>query len=98
MEEKKIMRTVKTETTHNLIMENRRKLSVSGVSDVESFNEDEIILHTDMGGLMIKGSGLHINKLSVEIGEVSLEGEIDGIDYVETKKNKGAGILSRMFR
>lgn len=98
MEEKKLIRTVKTETTHNLIMENRRKLSVSGVSDVESFNEEEIILHTDMGGLMIKGSGLHINKLSVEIGEVSLEGEIDGIDYVETKKGKGAGILSRMFR
>lgn len=98
MEEKKIIRTVKTETTHNLIMENRRRLSVSGVSDVESFNEDEIILHTDMGGLMIKGTGLHINKLSVEIGEVSLEGDIDGIDYVETKKNKGAGILSRMFR
>ncbi len=98
MEEKKLIRTVKTETTHNLIMENRRRLSVSGVSDVESFNEEEIILHTDMGGLMIKGTGLHINKLSVEIGEVSLEGEIDGIDYVETKKNKGAGILSRMFR
>ncbi len=98
MEEKKIIRTVKTETPHNLIMENRRKLSVSGVCDVESFNEDEIILHTDMGGLLIKGSGLHINKLSVEIGEVSLEGEIDGIDYVETKKAKTAGILSRMFR
>ncbi len=98
MEEKKLIRTVKTETPHNLIMENRRKLSVSGVSDVESFNEDEIILHTDMGGLLIKGSGLHINKLSVEIGEVALEGEIDGIDYVETKKTKGAGILSRMFR
>ena len=98
MEEKKIIRTVKTETTHNLIMENRRKLSVSGVSDVESFNEDEIILHTDMGALLIKGTGLHINKLSVEIGEVALEGEINGIDYVETGKSKGAGILSRMFR
>lgn len=98
MEEKKIVRNVKNETHHNLVMENRRKLSVSGVCDVESFNEDEILLHTDMGGLLIKGSGLHINKLSVEIGEVSLEGEIDGIDYVETKKNKGAGLLSRMFR
>lgn len=98
MEEKKIIRTVKTETTHNLIMENRRKLNVSGVSDVESFNEDEIILHTDMGGLLIKGSGLHINKLSVEVGEVALEGEIDGIDYIESRKTKGAGILSRMFK
>lgn len=98
MEEKKLNRTLKTETTHNIIMENRRKLSVSGVSDVESFNEEEIILHTDMGGLMIKGTGLHINKLSVDIGEVSLEGEIDGIDYVETRKSKGGSLLSRMFR
>ncbi len=98
MEEKKIIRTVKSEGPHNIIMENRKKLSVSGVSDVESFNEEEIILHTDMGGLRIIGEALHINKLSVETGEVSLEGEIDGIDYMEIKKAKGAGILSRMFR
>lgn len=98
MEEKKIVRTSKSEPTHNLIMENRRKLSVSGVCDVENFNEEEVLLHTDMGGLLIRGRGLHINKLSVEIGEISLEGDIDGIDYVESKKNKGAGIWSRMFR
>ena len=98
MEEKKTIRTVKNDMPHNVIMENRRRMSISGVSDVESFNEEEIVLHTDMGGLLVKGSGLHINKLSIEIGEVSLEGDIDGIDYIEVKKGKGAGILSRMFR
>ena len=86
MEDKKTVRTIKTDTAHNIIMENRHKISVSGVSDVESFNEEEVVLHTAMGGLVVKGQGLHINKLSIEIGEVSLEGDIDGIDYIETKK------------
>jgi len=98
VEEKKTVRTLKTDPIHNLIMENRHKLSVSGVNDVESFNEEEIVLHTDMGALILKGNSLHISKLSIEIGEVSLEGEIDSVEYAESKKGKGAGILSRMFR
>lgn len=98
MEEKKTVRTVKTETVHNLIMESRRKMSVSGVTDVESFNEDEIVLITGMGALIVKGGNLHINKLSVDSGEVSLEGEIDSLCYAQTGRGKGAGILSRMFK
>lgn len=96
MEER--IKNVKKETPHNIVMENRKRLSVSGVSDVESFNEEEIMLQTDLGGLCIRGSNLRIGKLSIEIGEVALEGDIDGINYVETKKSKGAGLLSRMFR
>lgn len=98
MEDKKTIRTVKSDPVHNIIMESRHKLSVSGVNDVESFNEEEIVLHTDMGALIIKGAQLHINKLSVEIGEVSMEGNIDSMEYSDKRTNKGAGLLSRMFR
>ncbi len=98
MEERKLVRTVKTDTVHNLIMENRKKLSVSGVEDVESFNEEEIVLHTDMGVLVIRGEALHINKLSVEIGEVIIEGSVSGVEYVEAGRGKGGSILSRMFK
>lgn len=98
MDEKKQLRSVKADTVHNIIMENRRRISVSGVTEVESFNEDEIILHTDMGVLVIKGTGLHINKLNTETGEVSVEGQINGLEYVESKAGKGVSVISRLFR
>ncbi len=98
MEDKKTVRTVKTDVVHNIIMESRKRVSVSGVSDVESFNEDEVVLHTQMGALVIKGDGLHINKLNTEIGEVSVEGTVNSMEYAESKTGKGAGLISRMFR
>ena len=98
MDEKKVVRTVKTDTVHNIVMESRRRISVSGVNDVESFNEDQVILHTDMGALVIKGDGLHINKLNTEIGEVAVEGSVNSMEYAESRSGKGAGIISRMFR
>ncbi|MBE7030439.1 MAG: sporulation protein YabP [Ruminococcaceae bacterium] len=97
MEEKRTVRTVKTDTIHNLIMENRGKLSVSGVEDVESFHEEEIVLHTTMGVLILRGRGMHINKLSVEVGEVIVEGEICAMEYTEARQ-KGGSFLARMFR
>ena len=53
---------------HNVILEDRHTLSVSGVSDVDSFDEQTIIVFTDMGELTVSGTGLHINKLSIETG------------------------------
>lgn len=98
MEERKTAKGIKSDMPHNIVMENRKRLSVSGVSDVESFNEEEILLLTDLGGLCIKGNNLRIGKLSIEIGEVSLEGDIDSIAYSDVRKNKGAGFLTRIFR
>lgn len=53
---------------HNLILEDRKKLVVSGVEDVDSFDEQTVVAYTAVGELMIKGEGLHINKLSLETG------------------------------
>ncbi len=100
MEEKRLPKQQGRETLHNIILENRRKLSVSGIEEVESFNEEEIILRVLSGGaLVVKGYELHINKLNVDTGDVSITGEVTAMDYVEQSgKAKGPGLLSRLFR
>jgi len=89
----------KTEQTHNIIMENRKRMSVSGVKDVDSFNESSVLLATSMGMLTVKGADLRINKLNIESGEVSIEGEIDSFEYSDVSMgNDGGGFLSRLFK
>ena len=83
---------------HNVIMEGRKKLSVSGVEDVDSFDEHEVVVYTNMGLMEIKGRDIHMNKLSLETEEIILEGEFSSIAYIEegeTKKKTGffAGLL-----
>ena len=73
-EEKKTMKM-----PHNVILEDRRNLTVSGVSDVDSFDEQNITVFTDMGELAVRGYNLHINKLNIETGELTLEGEISSL-------------------
>lgn len=82
---------------HNCILEDRKRLSVSGVNNVESFDEETIIAATDYGDLTIKGQKMHITKLSLEVGELAIEGEIFSLSYSETVQ-KSTGFLSRVFR
>lgn len=88
-------RTVKM--PHNIILEDRKNLTVSGVVDIDSFDEQTVILFTDLGELTIKGSDLHINKLSVDTGELAVMGEIYMMSYAEPKQTSG-GIFSKMFK
>ena len=98
MEERRTMRNSRVETNvHNLIMEGRKKLSVSGVDDVESFNESEIVLHTNMGVLIVEGDKLHINKLTIDNGEVLIDGELNCVRYTYESENAG-GFLKRLFK
>ena len=62
---------------HHLVLEDRRALTVSGVSDVDSFDELTVVIYTEMGELTVKGQGLHINRLNVETGDLTLEGTIE---------------------
>lgn len=66
---------------HNLIMENRKKLRISGVRDIDGFTENKIIINTVMGELVIKGEELHIEILDAQDGECSINGEISSIVY-----------------
>lgn len=86
--------------SHKLMLSNRRTCTISGVSDVLSFDASEVILETDQGMLMIKGSDLHINRLTLEKGEVDLDGKVDSFTYSEISgyTAKGESLLQKLFR
>jgi len=83
--------------TNNIIIENRIKTSVSGVTDVVSFSESEIILDTEAGGLVLRGEDFRINKLSVEVGEIIIEGKLNNFSY-EVAKPEKVGMMTRIFK
>ena len=83
------METVAAQKNHKLILNNRKAGLVTGVLDVLSFNLNEILLETEQGMLMVKGKDLHVNRLSVEKGEVDLSGHIDSIAYSDVHQNAG---------
>ncbi len=85
---------------HKFMLTNRRTCLVSGVSDVLSFDLAEILLETDQGMLMIKGSDLHVNRLTLEKGEVDIEGKIDSLTYSEVNNygGKGESFLGKLFK
>ena len=84
----------------NLILENREKLNVSGVIDVESFNDECVIVDTELGVLIVKGIDLHINNLNIDNSELGIEGDIISCEYSEREgsRNKGGGFFARMFK
>lgn len=86
--------------TQNLILENRQKLSISGVIDVESFNDECVIVDTEMGILIIHGEDLHINKLNLDSSELNIEGDIISCEYSDrdSTRSKGYGFFSKMFK
>lgn len=86
------------EIPHNIILEGRARLLVSGVEDIDSFDDREIILRTPKGILVVRGSELHLEKLSLDSGEVAVEGTIDSMEYEEDTKAPEGGFLSRLFR
>ncbi|CAM2860764.1 sporulation protein YabP [Hathewaya histolytica] len=97
MERKKEIIT--EERKGRLLLEDRKKLEISGVLEVVSFNEEEIILSTKLGGLNIKGSDLKMNKLDVTNGEVNITGEINSCLYKNHKKlSKDESIFKRLFK
>ena len=90
-----------TQTTiQNLILENREKLSISGVLDVLSFDDQVVMVETELGLLTIKGENLKINKLSIDTSEVIVEGDINSLSYSEKdlSKDKSGSIISKIFR
>ncbi|MBW7573680.1 sporulation protein YabP [Caproiciproducens faecalis] len=81
---------------HSLILENRRALTATGVSNVDSFDEQTIVAYTDLGQLIIKGTKLQINKLNIETGELTLTGDISAMSYSENQLS--GGFFSRLFK
>ena len=86
--------------SHKLMLTNRRTCTISGVNDVLSFDVNEILLETEQGMLMIKGNELHVSRLSLDKGEVDIDGRIDSLTYSETAgySAKGESLLARLFK
>lgn len=86
----------KAKMPQNLVLEDRKKLSVSGVKDVDSFDEESMIIYTELGELSVRGSDLHINRLSLETGELMIEGEIYALVYTDDNPKK-EGFFGKLF-
>ena len=86
---------------HKIILTNRGTCALNGISDILSFDVNEILLETEMGMLMIRGMDLHVNRLTLEKGEVDLSGKIDSIQYSDVntaKGSQGESLLGRLFK
>ena len=94
MEEKQI----EMKRAHRLTMEGRRCAAITGVSDVLSFDVGEVVLQTEDGLLMIKGEELHVSRLTLEKGEVDLDGKIDSLTYTGSQGKKADRNGSRFKR
>ncbi len=90
----------KTGLSHRLVLNNREQGSLTGVLDVLSFDENSIVLDTDMGLLTIKGKDLHVSRLTLEKGEIDIEGRPDSLVYSsnESYRKSGQSLLSRLFK
>lgn len=85
---------------HKLNLVNRESMTVTGVRDVLAFDVSEVLLETGLGMLSIRGSDLHVSRLTLEKGEVDVTGKIDSLTYsdVGTYKKQGESLLGRLFR
>ena len=90
-------KTVTVQKPHHMFLEDRRILTLTGVSDVQNFDEKTVVAVTDHGELTVLGSGLQITRLSLESGDLSLEGRVDSLTYAENRTGKG-GFFGRLFR
>ena len=89
--------TTTLQTPHRVVLEERGSLSVSGVEEVERFDEAEIVMSTVRGALVIRGTGLHIEKLSLDGGELKVEGNVDSLTYEDDGAEERLGFLARLF-
>jgi len=87
-------------TNHNITLSQRKNINITGVKKIESFDETEFLLQTNMGYMLIKGNSLEIIKLDTYQGDVSIKGKIDSLTYLESlnKKNKDESIFNKLFK
>ena len=82
---------------HQVVLEDREQLTISGVEEVESFDENTIIMTTVKGTLVVRGEDLHIEKLSLDGGDLRVEGVVDSLSYEDDSRERG-GFFARLLR
>lgn len=91
------IKAIKNQHNHIVHIDNRERIEISGVTKVDTFNEDDVILHTIMGVLNIKGKNMKVNKLNVDTGDMLIEGMIYSMHYLSKDKEKGS-FLKKLFK
>ena len=81
---------------HSVVIDARNRVHISGVEEVESFDENNVIVFTSAGMLSVSGDDLHIEKLNIENGELAIEGRVDALEYSDDSPNRGS-FWSRIF-
>ena len=85
-------------TEHSAILENRERLQLSGVTAIDSFDDRAVVLYTNCGQLTILGRELHMQQISVETGDVIVEGEVQAMRYSDRERTAPDGLLGRLLR
>ena len=84
---------------HRVLLENRKKAVITGVQEIHSFNENEVLLLSEAGKILLKGEQLHVRKLNLEKGDAEVEGRVDSLSYLTRNAHKkDESILKRIFR
>lgn len=84
------------ELPHKITLDGRSRLNMTGIKEVESFDEGMVVLHTTRGTLVVRGQGLHLQLLSLDGGQVHVDGTVDSLTYEDTAREAG-GFLARLF-
>ena len=82
---------------HNLILEERGSLTVTGVEDIDSFDDQTVVIYTGRGELTVRGNQLHIERIDLQAGELELQGQVDALTYADQPAVRG-GFFARIFR
>ena len=91
------MESLRSMKPHSLSLEGRQKAVITGVEEVDSFNEEMVVLSTTAGTLTLLGQHLHVSHLNLEDGQLLVEGEIAALEYDDRKQSRGS-LLTRLFR
>lgn len=89
---------MQTNIIQNVILENRKKLTMTGIKDVLSFDDEVVAVDSELGLINIKGTDLRVNKISTESGDVIVEGTIRTIEYSDKDLSTRQGFMSRIFK
>jgi len=94
MEDNKLKRS----GPHSIYLEDRKKLTVTDVTDIENFNEEAILINLSGGSLAVKGQGLHIQRLDLDEGKVIITGFVNSAVYTEKKDRQDKGFLKKILK
>ncbi len=89
MEKEQTARRAPAEKNHTLILENRQRAALTGISEVLAFDENQVVLLTEGGEIALTGEGLHVTRLMLEEGQLTVDGKLDGIIYTQRRRRRG---------